>query len=269
MPLRYAIHVPTFAEPDVLVELAVTAEGQGWDGFLLWDHILGSREMRFPIVDSWVALGAIAHATTRIRIGTAITPLPRRRPWKLAREVTTLDRLSRGRAILGVGLGTPVDAEYGTFGEPTDPRILAERLDEGLEIVDGLLSGEPVHHAGAHYRVDGAVFLPRPVQRPRVPIWVGCSWPHRRPLARAARWDGVIMLQMRDDELVPIGSDEVAEVSARIRRVRTVRSPYDIAVVLPGLPHDPAGLEEAGATWVLVTGWLDDLPQVLAAGPPI
>jgi alkanesulfonate monooxygenase SsuD/methylene tetrahydromethanopterin reductase-like flavin-dependent oxidoreductase (luciferase family) len=185
------------------------------------------------------------------------------------REVTTLDRLSRGRAILGVGLGTPVDAEYGTFGEPTDPRILAERLDEGLEIVDGLLSGEPVHHAGAHYRVDGAVFLPRPVQRPRVPIWVACSWPHRRPLARAARWDGVIMLQMRDDEVVPIGSDEVAEVSARIRRVRTVRSPYDIAVVLPGLPHNPAGLEEAGATWVLVTGWLDDLPQVLAAGPPI
>ena len=184
MPLRYAIHVPTFAEPDVLVELAVTAEGQGWDGFLLWDHILGSREMRFPIVD-------------------------------------------------------------------------------------GLLSGEPVHHAGVHYRVDGAVFLPRPVQRPRVPIWVACSWPNRRPLARAARWDGVIMLQMRDDQLVAIGSDEVTEVAAQIRHLRTARNPYDIAVVLPGLPHDPAGLEEAGATWVLVTGWLDDLPRIIAAGPPI
>ena len=266
MPLRYAIHVPAFAEPDVLVELAVTAEGQGWDGFLLWDHILGSREMRFPIVDSWVALGAIAHATTRIKIGTAVTPVPRRLPWKLAREVTTLDRLSGGRVILGVGLGTPTDAEYGTFGEPTDPRILAERLDEGLEIVDGLLSGEPVHHAGVHYRVDGAVFLPRPVQRPRVPIWVACSWPNRRPLARAARWDGVIILQMRDDELVPIGRDEVTEVAERIRRVHTAGSPYDIAVVLPGLPHDPAGLEEAGATWVLVTGWLDDLPRIIAAG---
>jgi alkanesulfonate monooxygenase SsuD/methylene tetrahydromethanopterin reductase-like flavin-dependent oxidoreductase (luciferase family) len=184
MPLRYAIHVPTFTEPDVLVELAVTAEDRGWDGFLLWDHILGSREVRFPIVDSWVALGAIAYATTRIRLGTAITPMPRRRPWKLARELTTLDRLSHGRAILGVGLGTPIEAEYGTFGEPTDPRILAEMLDEGLQIVDGLLSGKPVRHAGAHYRVDGAVFLPRPVQ-PRVPIWVACSWPRARgPLGR-------------------------------------------------------------------------------------
>ena len=142
MPLRYAIHVPTFAEPNVLVDLAVTAEDRGWDGFLLWDHILGSREMTLPIVDSWVALGAIAHATTRIRIGTAITPVPRRRPWKLAREVTTLDRLSHGRAILGVGLGNPIDVEYGPFGEPTDPRILAGRLDEGLEIIDGLFAGE-------------------------------------------------------------------------------------------------------------------------------
>jgi alkanesulfonate monooxygenase SsuD/methylene tetrahydromethanopterin reductase-like flavin-dependent oxidoreductase (luciferase family) len=158
MPLRYAIHVPTFAEPNVLVDLAVTAEDRGWDGFLLWDHILGSREMTLPIVDSWVALGAIAHATTRIRIGTAITPEPRRRPWKLTREVTTLDRLSHGRAILGVGLGNPIDAEYAPFGEPTDPRILAGRLDEGLEIIDGLFAGEPVHHAGTHYRVHGATF---------------------------------------------------------------------------------------------------------------
>jgi hypothetical protein len=122
MPLRYAIHVPTFAEPDVLVDLAVTAEGQRWDGVLLWDHILGSREMTFPIVDPWVVLGAIAHATTRIRIGTAITPVPRRRPWKLAREVTTLDRLSHGRAILGVGLGNPIDAEYGAFVSRPTPR---------------------------------------------------------------------------------------------------------------------------------------------------
>jgi alkanesulfonate monooxygenase SsuD/methylene tetrahydromethanopterin reductase-like flavin-dependent oxidoreductase (luciferase family) len=268
MPLRYAIHVPTFAEPDVLVDLAVTAEGQRWDGVLLWDHILGSREMTFPIVDPWVVLGAIAHATTRIRIGTAITPVPRRRPWKLAREVTTLDRLSHGRAILGVGLGNPIDAEYGAFGEPTNPQVLAGRLDEGLEIVDGLLTGQPVRHAGAHYHVDRAVFVPRPVQRPRVPIWVACTRPHHRPLSRAARWDGVIVLKMNDDELVPIGIDEVAEVAARIRRLRTTGNPYDIAVVLPGLPHDPAGLETAGATWVLVTGWLDDLPGVVAAGPP-
>jgi alkanesulfonate monooxygenase SsuD/methylene tetrahydromethanopterin reductase-like flavin-dependent oxidoreductase (luciferase family) len=225
MPLRYAIHVPPFAEPDVLVDLAVTAEGQRWDGVLLWDHILGSREMTFPIVDPWVVLGAIAHATTRIRIGTAITPVPRRRPWKLAREVTTLDRLSHGRAILGVGLGNPIDAEYSAFGEPTNPQILAGRLDEGLEIVDGLLTGQPVRHAGAHYHVDRAVFVPRPAQRPRVPIWVACTWPHHRPLSRAARWDGVIVLKMNDDELVPIGVDEVAEVAARIRRLRTTGNP--------------------------------------------
>ena len=265
---QYAIHVPSFADPDVLVELAVTAEDRGWDGYLLWDHLLGSREMTFPIVDSWVTLGAVAHATSRIRIGTAITPVPRRRPWKLAREVTTLDRLSRGRAILGVGLGHPIDAEYGTFGEPTDPRTLADRLDEGLEIVDSLMRGAQVYHRGTHYHVDGAVFMPRPVQHPRVPIWVACTWPHHGPLLRAARWDGAVMLKLHGDELVPMVPEEVADAAAELRSLRAAQNGYEVAAVVSGIPDDPAALEAAGATWVLVTGWLDDLPGIVAAGPP-
>ncbi len=268
MSLRYAIHVPSFADPDSLVELAVTAERHGWDGYLLWDHILGSRQVTFPIVDSWVVLGAIAHATSGIRIGTAVTPLPRRRPWKVAREVTTLDRLSGGRAILGVGLGNPIDAEYGAFGEPTDPVVLAGRLEEGLTVLDGLLRGEPVHHSGRNYRLDGVAFLPRPVQRPRVPVWVACTWPHRRPLARAARWDGVIVLKTRGDELVPLSASEVAGIATHVRSLRDSQDGFEVAVVVPGKPEDPAAYQEAGATWILVTGWLDDLPRIVAAGPP-
>lgn len=269
MTLRYAVHAPSFAEPDALVELAVLAERSGWDGYLLWDHILGSTVLPMPIADSWVVLGAVAGATSRIRIGTAVTPVARRRPWKLAREVTTLDRLSHGRAILGVGLGKPLDAEYGAFGEPTDPRRLAGRLDEGLSVLDGLQSGEPLRFAGHHYRVDGATFLPRPMQLPRVPVWVACPGPRGRPIQRAARWDGAIVLQTDGDDVVAPDPGAIREVAAAMRRGRAADYPFDVAVVLPELPADPAAYEAAGATWVLVTGYLDDLSATVAAGPRV
>ncbi|HJU01847.1 MAG TPA: LLM class flavin-dependent oxidoreductase, partial [Actinomycetes bacterium] len=131
-------------------------------------------------------------ATRRIRLGTAITPVARRRPAKLAREVTTLDRLTGGRMVLGVGLGAPVDDEYGSFGDTTDTKLLAERLDEGLQALDLLWSGEPVTYRGNQITIDEVVFLPTPVQRPRVPIWVGGVWPNKAPMRRAARWDGAI-----------------------------------------------------------------------------
>ena len=268
MTLRYAVHAPSFAEPDALVELAIQAERCGWDGYLLWDHILGSTAMLMPIADSWVVLGAIARATSRIRIGTAVTPVARRRPWKLAREVTTLNRLSGGRAILGVGLGNPLDAEYGAFGEPTDPGRIADRLDEGLRVLDGLQSGESLHFAGRYFQVDDATFLPRPVQLPRVPVWVACTGPRGRPIHRAAQWDGAIVLKTDGDAVVPPEPGEIGEMAAAVRRDRADTDRFDLAVVLPGLPADPAAYEAAGATWALITGYLDDLPATVAAGPP-
>ena len=168
--MRFGITVPNidgFADPAFLVQLARDAEAAGWDGFFLWDHMIYRRPWR-PIIDPWVALGAVASATSSIRLGTAVTPLPRRRPWKVAREVATLDHLSGGRAILGVGLGAPND-EFDRFGEDSDARVRAEKLDESLTIIDGLWTGEPFSFEGKHFNVGEIRFLPKPVQ-PRVPI---------------------------------------------------------------------------------------------------
>jgi alkanesulfonate monooxygenase SsuD/methylene tetrahydromethanopterin reductase-like flavin-dependent oxidoreductase (luciferase family) len=268
--LHFGVHLPIFAEPQTLVRVGVAAEEHGWDGCFLWDHILGSQDMAMPMVDPWVVLGALAVRTRRIRLGTAVTALARRRPHKLARETVTVDRLSGGRMVLGVGLGKPVVAEYGAFGEPTDQRVLAAMLDEGLEVLAGLWSGKEFSHAGRYFRVDRATFLPRPLQSPRIPVWTACSWPHRRPLARAARWDGVLVAhETPDGGLLPIPPDEVAGLVAEIRRRQPVAG-FDVAVIGPGLPDlELAGAyAAAGATWYLATGWLEELGELVEAGPP-
>jgi alkanesulfonate monooxygenase SsuD/methylene tetrahydromethanopterin reductase-like flavin-dependent oxidoreductase (luciferase family) len=153
--MRYLVEVPNFGEfaaPGVFAEVARRAEETGWDALLVWDHVAGEKDLRWEIADPWILLTAAALATRRIRLGTAITPVARRRPSKLAREVTTLDRLTGGRMILGAGLGTPVAGEYGSFGDTTDTRVLAERLDEGLHALDLLWSGEPVTYRATRSR---------------------------------------------------------------------------------------------------------------------
>src|SRR5438874_5033871 len=145
------------------------------------------------MADPWVALTAMAMATSHIKLGPIVTPLPQRRPWKLARECVTLDHLSQGRLILGVGLGSDsFFKEYSTYGESPDDKLHGAMLDEGLAVLTGLWRGEPFTHHGAHYTVDGAHFLPRPLQQPRIPIWLAGIWPHPRPFRRAAKWDGVV-----------------------------------------------------------------------------
>lgn len=268
--LLYALHLPIFTDPEALIDLGVAAERAGWDGCLLWDHILGSQDVALPMPDPWVVLGGLAVRTQRLRIGTAITPLPRRRPQKLAREAVTVDHLSHGRMVLGVGLGNPLEAEYGAFGEPSDPGILAEMLDEGLEVLAGLWSGSPFSHVGAHYRVEHATFLPAPVQQPRIPIWVACTWPHRRPLDRAARWDGVVVARMSaGGDIQALEPDQVADVVATVSAGRDDQRPFDVAIVHPGLPPPPraADYAAAGATWCLVAGWLDELSTLVSANP--
>src|SRR5262249_25986192 len=168
------------------------AEEAGWDGLLVWDHIVEQKDMRREIADPWILLTAAALATRRIRLGTAITPVARRRPAKLAREVATLDRLTGGRMVLGAALGAPVDDEYASFGDTTDTKVLAERLAEVLHALDPLWPGEPVTYGGNQITIEDVVFLPTPVQRPRVPIWVGGAWPNKAPMRRAARGDGAI-----------------------------------------------------------------------------
>src|SRR5262249_41581277 len=174
-PMQYAVNLPilaAFSDPNTLVDLAKTAEATGWDGVFVWDSLLFDQQWMPPIVDPWIILAAIAASTERVKIGTMIAQLARRRPWKVAREVVTLDHLSGGRMILGVGLGSSAAAEFEQFGEEGDARVRADKLDECLDILNGLWSGTPFSYQGKYYQLKETTFLPKPVQQPRVPIWV-------------------------------------------------------------------------------------------------
>jgi alkanesulfonate monooxygenase SsuD/methylene tetrahydromethanopterin reductase-like flavin-dependent oxidoreductase (luciferase family) len=251
--MRYGLYLPNFGafgDPATMVSLAVDAEANGWDGFFIWDHIAGFDN---TMVDPWVALGAIAQATQHIRIGTTVTPVPRRRPHKLARETVSVDRLSNGRLIFGVGTGEGAP-EYDHLGEATEHRIRGEMLDEALEVITNLWRGEPLDHRGAHYRAEQTAFKPAPVQQPRIPIWVGGFWPNRKPMRRAARWDGVIPLfSTRGDDLALLRA-----CLEYIRSHRTSDAPFDVVYtgITPGADDDKATeivtrYGEAGVTWWL------------------
>lgn len=255
--MRYALDLPNmgpFSEPRLLAELARDAEQAGWDGFFLWDHV-GARQENLWLSDPWIALAACAMTTERIRLGTMVTPLPRRRPWKVARETVSLDRLSGGRLILGVGVGSGRATEWDNFHEETDVRRRGAMLDEALAILTGLWSGRPFEFYGAHYTVEHAEFLPPPVQQPRIPVWVAGYWPNKPPFRRAARWDGLFPLfpEADDAEILPLFRDAVAFV--REQRGDNP-APFDVLHrgITPG--DDPARaveivapFAEAGATW--------------------
>jgi alkanesulfonate monooxygenase SsuD/methylene tetrahydromethanopterin reductase-like flavin-dependent oxidoreductase (luciferase family) len=270
--MRFGLTVPNlgeYADVELLGDLAATAEASGWDGFFLWDHVLYRREPVFAAVDPWIALSVVAMRTSRLVLGPMVTPLARRRPAVVARQVTTLDHLSHGRVVFGVGLGTPADAEFEAFGESGDARARADRLDEALAIVTGLWTGERFSFDGAHERIDRATFEPVPVQRPRPPIWVAGLLPNRRPLRRAARYEGVF-----DVAAGHRGPTAIAEVAAVIREARGHLDGFDIVAEgeSPG-PYEPAALETAGATWWFEhISWkrspLDAMWARIKAGPP-
>jgi alkanesulfonate monooxygenase SsuD/methylene tetrahydromethanopterin reductase-like flavin-dependent oxidoreductase (luciferase family) len=254
--MRTGLFVPLFdelADPAIVARLSAEAEEAGWDGVFVWDHIRW-REPVDAVADPWVALAAIATATERVRLGPMVTPLARRRPAKVARETATLDLLSGGRLTLGVGLGSDeFGSEYSITGEELDDRRRARMLDESLEILAAAWSGEPVHHRGEHYTVDGMRFLPRPVQRPGVPVWVAGYYGNARPLRRAARHQGMFPLRIdHPDQLAEV----VAELTALRKAAGMGAQPYDVVVALPP-GSDPTPYAAAGATW-----WLVEFPQV-------
>jgi alkanesulfonate monooxygenase SsuD/methylene tetrahydromethanopterin reductase-like flavin-dependent oxidoreductase (luciferase family) len=271
--MRLGLYIPPFdelADPALVARLCAEAEEAGWDGAFIWDQVRW-REPVAAVADPQITLAAIAGATERIRLGPMVTPLARRRPAKVARETATLDRLSNGRLTLGVGLGSDRFArEYSITGEELDDRKRARMLDEALEILQAAWTGEPVHHPGEHYTIDAMRFLPRPVQRPGVPIWVAGFYGKSKPLRRAIRYQGFF----------PVGiehPDQLAETSAELKRLgRETRDgaaePFDIAVELdPG--SDPAPYAAAGATWGLVAfPWkpvsVDQVRGVIREGPP-
>jgi len=257
--MRFAINVPNtgpYADVQAMADLARLAEDCGWDALFVWDHVTWLRSDPQPAADPWILLAAVATATARLRIGTMVTPVARRRPTKLARETVTLDRLSRGRLILGVGLGSPLEDEFAAVGEPDDPKVLAQRLDEGLEVLAAAWTGQRVDYRSATQLVDGVTFLPRPVQQPRIPIWVGGTWPKRRPVQRALRWDGAVFTY-RDETAEGPGwrsprPEEIAELADLARRERGTLDGYDIVVGGRSLDQDAHLVEPlaaAGATW--------------------
>lgn len=260
--MRYGLGLPNggaWGDARTLGELARLAEESGWDGVFLEDYIVWQGHQDVPTSDPWIALAAMAMQTTHVRLGTTITPLTRRRPWKVARETVTLDHLSNGRLILGVGLGD-LDhdaASFASFGEVTDIRARGKMLDEALAVLVGLWSGEPFSYHGKYYHVDQVRLLPRPVQMPRIPIWIGGGFPLKGPTRRALRWDGSCMYKQPGatawEDWTP---DDVRTLKAMAVQARGMSTPFEI--VLGGRQRSDdwekdraliRSLADAGATW--------------------
>lgn len=250
-PLRRGLFLAPFDElvdPRVLIEIAVAAEGRGWDGLFLWDHI-SYRPPVNAVADPWVALSGIAARTERLRLGPMVTPLSRRRVQKVARETVTLDHLSAGRLVLGVGLGSDHNDELEPYGEVVDPRERARLLDDGLRRLAHFWDGE---------------FEPRPLQQPRIPVWVAGRWPNRRPVRRAAKWDGLFPIDLP-------GPEALVELAGEIEQLRSNPSgPFDFVVEIEA-GDDVGPWREAGATWVLTafgrTPRADEVRAAIQAGP--
>jgi alkanesulfonate monooxygenase SsuD/methylene tetrahydromethanopterin reductase-like flavin-dependent oxidoreductase (luciferase family) len=250
--VRFAINLPNFGpfgDPRVMVDLARDADQAGWDGFFIWDHVLWLVSENHPVAEPWVTLAAIASATQRIRFGPMVTPLPRRRPWQVARQASTLDQLSGGRLALGVGIGGDWFGDYSRFGEPADDATHGAQLDEALDVLLGLWGGEPFAYDGTHYTIRETQFLPTPLQQPRIPIWVAGVWPGTKPFRRAARFDGIAPIARAEGAQVT--PDDVRAMLAYIQPHRASAGPFDVVLAGPPLSSagDYAAYAEAGVTW--------------------
>ena len=261
--MRHALTIPPYgdlADPSALVEVAVAAELAGWDAVFLWDHVLRRPGDPQEAADPWVAMAAIAVATERIRIGPMVTPITRRRPIKLAREATTLDHLSRGRLTLGLGLGVDTTRELSAFGEVVDARVRGERLDEGVELLCAMWSGEEVDFHGDHFTADRVTVLPRPFQQPRIPLWFAARGDARKPVRRAARYDGLYPIEFDDDGLRAMLDVVVAE--------RGSLDGFDV-IARPRDADQYRRFEEMGVTWAITGPSPGDagVVELAAAGP--
>ncbi|HLO33448.1 MAG TPA: LLM class flavin-dependent oxidoreductase [Anaerolineales bacterium] len=265
--MQYGLSLPNggpWGDARTLANLAGLAEDSGWNGVFLEDYIVWQSNEKVPTYDPWVALAAIALQTRHIRLGTHVTPLARRRPWKLAKETITIDHLSNGRLILGVGLGDTgesvgSDISFTHFNEMQNAKERAHMLDEALEVLVGLWSGEPFRYEGQYYQIKEITLLPRPVQSPRIPIWVGGGFPLKGPLQRAARWDGICPYKHKSHFLTP---DDIRTLRDFIQGQRGSLDGYDI--VTGGSARRPdweaerdriRSLAEAGITW-----WTEYIP---------
>jgi alkanesulfonate monooxygenase SsuD/methylene tetrahydromethanopterin reductase-like flavin-dependent oxidoreductase (luciferase family) len=268
--MKFALVLPGGTAVEQL-EQAVLAQEAGWDGIFVWEAAYG--------VDAWGLLSAIAARTTGLTLGTALTPLPWRRPWKVASQVVTLDQISGGRAVLMVGLGA-VSTDLPDTGEELDLRTRASMMDEGIDLIRTLWRGE-THFHGEHYTYDcdrtDLAEVGRPVQQP-IPIWAVGLWPRPKSMRRVLRCEGVMPQYEHGSS-----PDEMRAMCAWLREQG--RQPgFDVVAEGETPADDPeaaastvAPWRDAGATWWLETRW--DMPhhspermrqvrERLDAGPP-
>jgi alkanesulfonate monooxygenase SsuD/methylene tetrahydromethanopterin reductase-like flavin-dependent oxidoreductase (luciferase family) len=285
--MQYGVNLPIIVDAQSLARLAVEAETAGWDGVFVWDCLTGNPENepeKQAIYDPWIALAAIAMSTRRVRLGTMVTPLSRRRPWKVARETVTLDHLCQGRLILPVGLGSTIDGGFSKVGEEMDRKLRAERLDEGLAILAGLWSGQPFSYIGHHYQVQEMTFVPPPVQQPRIPIWVVGAWPRRKSLRRALQWDGILPTKMLENgSFADMTPADIQALKTFIEQHRPGGTPFDIVMEGETPGDDPVAatdllqpLAQAGVTWWVEAVWatpetkggVEGMRKRIQQGPP-
>jgi alkanesulfonate monooxygenase SsuD/methylene tetrahydromethanopterin reductase-like flavin-dependent oxidoreductase (luciferase family) len=282
--MRFGFVVP-HADAREFAELATLGERYGWDGVFTWEAVWG--------VHAWVTLGAAAMVTGRIRLGTLLTPASRWRPWDLASAVGTVDRLSGGRAIMGVGLGA-LHQGWTAFEPDEGRRARAEKLDECLDIYDGLMRGQPFTYLGRHFSAEPTDhFVPDPpAQRPRPPVWVvGARVVGRSTqpsLRRAARWDGLLPAIIENGQARDVrGPGELADLIGEVAGLRKASGldaePFDVIIEADSTgefvqldPPDPAPWEAAGATWWVESWWtiqpgaagLAEVRRRIESGPP-
>ena len=275
--MQYGLDVSitgAYAEVALLADLAALAEASGWDGFFVQDGVLPAQSE--AMIDPWLALCAIALATKRLRIGALMTPMAVYRPWQLARQAVSLDHLSGGRLIFGAGLGFK-DEDFLAVGEDATARVRAEKLDEGLALLHLFWKGVPFSFTGKHYQIRQAQLLPTPIQSPSIPIWIAGVWPHRKPLRRAATFDGLYIAseQATGEPLTPT---DLHEAVTYVRSQRQQTSPFD--VVFAGVTEATQAAAviqpyvQAGATWWLEGIWVErggvqQMRERIQHGPPI
>ncbi|HZC05904.1 MAG TPA: LLM class flavin-dependent oxidoreductase [Ktedonobacterales bacterium] len=270
--MRYGFVLPG-GDARLVAESARIAEAAGWDGFFVADCVWG--------VDPWVSLTAAAMLTERIRLGTMLTPVSRRRPWTMASQTATLDNLSGGRVILAVGLGA-IDTGFVEFGEEADRKTRAELMDEGLAIITGLWQGQPFNFDGKHYHVHETTFFPPPppTQQPRIPIWIVGAWHSMKSMERAVRWDGLLPDKLGENGREETTPDDLRAMASFIAERRLADAPpYDIIMEGETPGDDPASAHQeverwrdAGATWWLESRWGndrdDEAQERIRQGPP-
>lgn len=274
--MKHAIFLPPFdglADVERMADLAVLAEGSGWDGFFVWDHLRYASPVR-DILDPYVCLAVMAARTSRITLGPMVTPLIRRRPQVVARQAVALDRLSKGRLVMGFGIGDDYPGgELACFGELTDAAERGRALNEGIAIFQGLVSGKEVNITGKFCRAQEVAFQPTAYRTDGIPVWTAGRWPNPAPIRRAAQHDGMMVIQLTEPEQVDVLKAKLVEAGADLDHFDIVLWGQRDEKMVHREDERYAQWAQAGVTWFL-TGpgpynlVFDEVCEYVAAGPP-